>query len=69
MSTTLRFQCAKCGSDKFEIPDDPKPDDTITCAGCGAQGRYGDIQSSARRQAKNAVEKVLGDIVKRFNKR
>lgn len=63
----INFRCAACGSDQFIQPDgDPKPDDAITCAGCGAVGKYGDIQSAAVEQAKNLLADTFRGI---FGKR
>lgn len=65
MSTdTIEFSCASCGSKEFKYPENPKPDDMITCNGCGAQDTYAAIQAAAIEQAKNAVSKVLGDSFK-----
>lgn len=62
----IRFNCARCGSAKFEFPSkNPRPDDVIICAKCGASGRYGDIQAEAVRQAKKHAEKMFKDIFKK----
>jgi hypothetical protein len=61
---TISFKCS-CGSDKFNIPQTRRPNDVITCAKCGATGKYGDVMSSARTQAKSAVEKQLKDAFKK----
>lgn len=64
---TIQFKCAKCGSDKFQFPSkNPRPDDVITCAGCGASGRYKDIQAEAMRQAKKEVEKIFKNAFKKW---
>ena len=55
------FKCVGCGSKMFEIASNPKPDDTITCNGCKAIARYGDVQRSAIEQGKAAVQKALRD--------
>lgn len=39
---TINILCS-CGSDKFEIPSNPKASDTITCAKCGAQEKIWNI--------------------------
>ena len=52
-----------CGSDKFEIPSNPKPSDTIICIKCGAQEKYGvlqkEIESKAKKQVEDALQKML----------
>ncbi len=60
----ITFKCNSCGSTTFIHPSDPKPDDVITCNGCGATGRYGDVQAAAIRLAKDHVQEALGDAFK-----
>jgi hypothetical protein len=54
-----------CGSDKFEMPPNPKAGDVIKCAKCGATGKYGDIMGQAKKQAVTAVEKQLKDVLRK----
>lgn len=65
MSDQITFKCSKCGSDEFEIPTNPKPNDMITCAGCGCTGKYGEVRKEAIKQSKEAVEKMLRDTLKK----
>jgi len=51
----IEFKCTGCGSKHFEIPKHTNPNDTITCTGCGATGRYADIQAVAIKLAKESV--------------
>ncbi|HIE4140233.1 TPA: ECs_2282 family putative zinc-binding protein [Stenotrophomonas maltophilia] len=60
----MSVEC-RCGSDKFNIPSTRRPSDTISCARCGATGRYGDVMRTAGSQAKAAVEKQLKDAFKK----
>lgn len=62
--STINVKCS-CGSAKFEMPNNPKPSDTIKCAKCGATGKYGEVMKSATSLAKNAVEKQLKDALKK----
>lgn len=63
MSTTrVGFKCS-CGSDKFEIPENPRAADAIKCAKCGASGKYGDVMDQAKAQVKSAFEKQLKDAL------
>ena len=65
----ISFKCSKCGSSKFDIPTNPKPNDVITCAGCGATGRYDDIKTKATELAKAEVERKLRDAFKGFGEK
>ncbi len=55
----LRFKCGNCGSFAFTIPDDPQPDDLITCKECGGQARYGDLRDDMTDLAAGHVREVL----------
>lgn len=63
-TNTVSFKC-KCGSDQFKIPSTRRPSDVITCAKCGASGRYGDVLRSAQAQVTSAVEKKLKDVFRK----
>lgn len=63
-SSQTSFKCS-CGSAKFEMPSNPKANDTIKCAKCGATGKYGDVMGQARKQAASAVEKQLKDALRK----
>ncbi|MFZ4876820.1 ECs_2282 family putative zinc-binding protein [Janthinobacterium sp. Mn2066] len=65
MESNLTFTCASCGSGKFEIPSDPRPDDMVTCTGCGGAARYSDLQASAVKQAKEFVQKSLNGLFRK----
>lgn len=61
---TISVKCS-CGSEKFEIPNNPLATDIIKCIKCGATGKYGDVMKAARRQAKSLVEKQLKDAIRK----
>jgi len=61
---TITVKC-RCGSDKFNVPSTRRPSDTISCARCGATGKYGDVTRTAGTQGKAVVEKQLKDIFKK----
>lgn len=63
-TTQVGVKCS-CGSDKFEMPRNPKASDTIKCSKCGASGRYGDVMRQATSQVKTAVEKQLKDVLRK----
>lgn len=69
MADTLSFKCLRCGSTKFEMPEKPKASDVVKCAGCGAQGTYGQVKAAMVEQAKKHVNEVarkaLGPLFKR----
>jgi|LULN01.1.fsa_nt_gb hypothetical protein len=52
---TVNILCS-CGSDKFEIPRNPKASDVIICARCGAQEKYGILQKEIASKVKKKVE-------------
>lgn len=60
--STLRIRCGDCGSDTFVHSNDPKPDDVVTCKGCGRTSKYADLQAAAMDAAKKLVGKVLPGI-------
>lgn len=68
MSDTIALSCAKCGSTEFRYPDgiqaNLQDDDTITCNGCGAEGKYGAIMESAKKQAMDQIKASLGKLFK-----
>lgn len=59
MSDSITFKCSKCGSKQFQIPSSPKPDDVVTCAGCGATGTYAALRDMAVTQAKDEIGKMF----------
>jgi uncharacterized Zn finger protein len=61
----INLKCSHCGSELFEIPSTRRPYDIIKCAGCGAQGRYGDVQASAVSQAKKVIQDQLATAFKK----
>lgn len=60
----ITFSCLACGSKDFKFPSDPKPDDLVTCAGCGATSRYEDVQKTALEQGQKAVVDMVRDAIK-----
>jgi hypothetical protein len=56
---TVSFKCAKCGSNKFEMRRNLKPNDKVTYAKCGASGRYADVQKQAVAQTTKSVQQQL----------
>ena len=44
----ITFRCAKCGSKKFDIPANPKPNDMIACER-GHAMKFADVQKLGRR--------------------
>ena len=54
-----------CGSDKFEIPSNPKASDTISCAKCGAQEKYGILQKEIASKVKKQVEDDLKKMLRK----
>jgi hypothetical protein len=63
-TTNVGIKCS-CGSDKFEMPENPKDSDLIKCAKCGASGKYGDVMGQAKAQVKAAMEKEFKDMFRK----
>lgn len=62
----LTLRCSACGSLKFIQPADPKPEDEITCAGCGRKATV----EATRQQAIEAGKKLIADQLRQaFKKR
>ena len=47
MADDLQLVCAKCGSTLLDQPDEPKPEDVIACAGCGASATVHELATAA----------------------
>jgi len=62
--TKVSLSCARCGNEKFELPDHPVSSSIVTCSGCGAKGKYGDLMGSAKRQITSQVKKELQNAFK-----
>lgn len=61
----ITLRCAHCGSEQFEFPSSsPDPDDVIVCAGCGARGRYADIQAEALKLATKHIQNAVRQVFK-----
>lgn len=63
-TTNVGIKCS-CGSDKFEMPKNPKDSDIIKCAKCGASGKYGEVMRQAKSQIKASMEKELKDMFRK----
>ncbi|WP_024590514.1 MULTISPECIES: hypothetical protein [unclassified Pseudoalteromonas] len=62
MSDKLKLICTACGSKDFEYPARPKPNDQVTCAGCGAASTYGELQAQAEKEAKKILDGIGKNI-------
>ena len=60
--TEASIICSDCGSEDFEYPANPKPDDMVTCNGCGRQDTYGALEAQALAQFEDLIKKGLGDL-------
>lgn len=66
---SIKLKCAKCGSMEFRVPTNPRPDDVISCVGCGAAGKYRDLQADALAQGKKAIEDLAREAFKKWGRR
>lgn len=60
----LTFRCSACGSDEFNIPADPQPNDTATCNGCGATTTVGDLKAAALQQSEEHAKRIAENAFK-----
>ena len=69
MTDGLEFHCTRCGGKAFEMPEHPHDDDVVTCSGCNARGRYGDLRNKmvdlAKKHVDDMVGKALGPLFKK----
>lgn len=61
---TIPTTCKNCGSDEFEYPENPQPDDMIKCVGCGDEAQFSDIEKQALDAAEVLVKKKLSKFFK-----
>ena len=63
MANIDALRCARCNGDKFLVDTGKKLNDhdVLTCAKCGTTSKVG----TARKQARDAVEKALADQIRR----
>ena len=54
----ITLRCAKCGSKKFDIPANPKPNDMIACERGDAM-KFADAQKQAVALSKKIAEKTV----------
>lgn len=60
MSTgNIKMKCAKCGGTSFSHPDNPQPDDLLTCTSCGASGRYGVAQAALKKAEDARLQRLV----------
>lgn len=62
----VTVKCGRCGSTQFRLPENPKPADQVTCAGCGATSRYDRLQAGAVKEVKKHVEDLFKDAFKKW---
>lgn len=56
--TQLAVRCARCGCDEFEVPGNPKPDDTIKCLECSAVVMYRDVERAPLTAGIRAIKEL-----------
>ena len=61
---TINILCS-CGSNKFKVPSNPKASDTISCAKCRAQEKYGILQKEISSKVKKQVEADLKKMLRK----
>ena len=66
MSDLINLACSACGNEKFHQPTNPKPNDQITCAGCGAHSTYGELQRQAEKQLQKIANHAAKEIARKL---
>ena len=64
MSDKITMNCAHCGGTWFELPDNPRSNDIVTCVGCGAKSTYSALQEQAIAEAKTLIENTFRNAFK-----
>lgn len=60
----VNLKCAKCRSEKFEVPARPNDNSKITCGKCGAVETYGKIMKTVSDQVAKDLQRQLGKMFK-----
>jgi transposase-like protein len=55
----LSIQCPQCRSGQFVRTANPRRDESVTCAGCGAQFHYGELEDRAMQSAREMLAKAF----------
>lgn len=61
---SVKLSCS-CGSDKFSSEGERDRDTVMTCVGCGATGKYGDLIDQAAQQIKDLYSNALGNLFRK----
>lgn len=67
--TRMTINCSACGSDQFIYPENPQPEDTATCSGCGKTWVWGELKAGATEAGKKALEDILGNVARKMFKK
>lgn len=56
----LPLACPQCGGEKFSTPENPRPEDNITCVACGSSATLAEIEETfTRKKAQEFLENYL----------
>ncbi|MFU1927633.1 ECs_2282 family putative zinc-binding protein [Bordetella hinzii] len=58
---TVKVTCPKCGSDQFVQPENPRPEDNVSCGSCGATYVIAELQEAA---ARHEAEQLADELVR-----
>lgn len=61
---TVTLKCA-CGGDKFSPAEGRTAETVITCAKCGATGKYGELMEQAKAQITKQYADAFSNIFKK----
>ncbi len=67
----IKAKCPSCGETAFESStgSEPKPEDMLTCCGCGRVWRCDDLAATLAPEGKKLVDEMARNIVENFNRR
>jgi len=60
----ITIRCHKCKGLDFDIPREPKPEDLITCLGCGESGPYGEITTAALEKLHQKRDEIISVLIR-----
>ena len=55
----LSIQCPQCRGGQFVRTANPRRDEPVMCAGCGAQFHYGELEDRAMQSARAMLAKAF----------
>lgn len=67
-SSTHAILCGACKRQVETVPD-PKPDDQVTCAGCGRADRFDKVMASLKEHIGYLTQKAMSEHLRKTTRR